>query len=307
LLQDLNGEQFNFTKDLVLKAGLVLIDVPDVGFKISNFTQQNTGRMELEWPQLRTSMLAAGSLLRSYGFAAQTLSAQSVLIPVAYYLHSRKLTSSYVTSGHQAADRERVRSWVTRSLMKRGIWGSGLDTLLARLRDVLRNTDGGFPVDELEVAMTLLGKSLRFEDAEIDELLESRYGQARTFATLATLYPGRDLTQAFHVDHIFPRSLFTRAKLVKAGIETERMDEYMTKVDSLPNLQLLAGIPNIEKQATLPADWLAGPQFPTADKRQQFLDQNDLDGLPLNLADFLDFHSARRQLMASRLDSILTT
>ena len=301
LVDDLNGEQFNFTKDLVLKAGLVLIDVSDVGFKVKNFTQQNTALMEKRWPELRTALLSAGSLLRSFGFAAQTLTANSVLIPIAYYIHSRSLGDSYVTSSLGAADRELVRSWVTRSLMKRGVWGSGLDTLLSKLRDALRDSSGGFPSDQLETAMRVQGKSLRFEDAEIDELLESRYGRPRTFATLAMLYPGLDLTQAFHVDHIFPRSLFTRSKLTKAGVPSDRLDAYLAAVDSLPNLQLLPGIPNIEKQAALPSNWLAGPHFPSAEKRERYLEQNDLEGLPLDLNHFLDFHAARRELMASRL------
>jgi len=97
LVSDLNGEQFNFTKDLVLKAGLVLIDVSDVGFKVSNFTQQNTALMEKRWPELRSALLSAGSLLRSFGFTAQTLAANSVLIPIAYYVHSRGAGDSYLT------------------------------------------------------------------------------------------------------------------------------------------------------------------------------------------------------------------
>jgi hypothetical protein len=305
LVDDLNGEQFNFTKDMVLKAGLVLIDVPDVRFKVTNFTQQNTALMEKKWPELRTALLTAGSLLRSFGFAAQTLAANSVLIPIAYYIHARGLGDSYVTSSSDAADREQVRSWVTRSLMKRGVWGSGLDTLLSKLREVLRDSSGGYPSEQIEAAMTVQGKSLRFEEAELDELLESRYGRPRTFATLAMLYPGLDLTQSFHVDHIFPRSLFTRSKLTKAGIPSNRLDAYIDAVDSLPNLQLLPGIPNIEKQAALPADWLAGPHFPTAEKRQHYLEQSDLLGVPLGLDQFLDFHAARRELMATRLRAVV--
>ena len=45
----------------------------------------------------------------------------------------------------------------------------------------------------------------------------------------------------------------------------------MAKVDSLPNLQLLAGIPNIEKQAALPTAWLDGPHFATPEKRDDYL------------------------------------
>jgi len=305
LVDDLNGEQFNFTKDLVLKAGLVLIDVPDVRFKVTNFTQQNTALMEKKWSELRTALLTAGSLLRSFGFAAQTLAANSVLIPIAYYIHARGLGDSYVTSSADAADREVVRSWVTRSLMKRGVWGSGLDTLLSKLREILRDSSGGYPSEQIEAAMTVQGRSLNFEEAELDELLESRYGRPRTFATLAMLYPGLDLTQAFHVDHIFPRSLFTRSKLAKAGIPSDRLNAYLDAADSLPNLQLLAGIPNIEKQAALPCDWLAGPHFPNAEKRERYLDQNDLQGLPLDLDHFLEFHAARRERMASRLRAVV--
>lgn len=305
LLNDLNGEQFRFTKDVILKAALVLIDVPDVRFKVSNFTQQNTSLMEEQWPELRSAILTAGSLLRSYGFTAQTLAAQSVLIPVAYYIHFRRLNDKYVRSSAQAVDRELVRSWVTRSLMKRGVWGSGLDTLLSKLRETLRGYSERFPAEQLEAAMTVLGKSLRFEDAEIDELLDSKYGAYRTFTTLAMLYPGLDLTQSFHVDHIFPRSLFTRSRLAKAGISPDRADEYLARVDTLPNLQLLPGIPNIEKLATLPADWLRGPHFPSAEKREVYLERNDLRGLPLELDRFLDFHSSRRELMAGRLRTTL--
>jgi hypothetical protein len=305
LLDNLNGDQFNFTKDLVLKAGLVLIDVSDVGFKVASFTQQNTGLMEKHWPDLRTSILSAGSLLRSYGFAAQTLAANSVLIPIAYYVHSRGFGDSYVTSSAHAADRERIRSWVNRSMMKRGVWGSGLDTLLSKLRDAIRDSPGAFPVDQIETAMAVQGKSLRFEEAEIDELLESRYGRPRTFATLAMLYPGLDMTQSFHVDHIFPRSLFTRSKLTKAGIAADKIESYIEAVDTLPNLQLLSGIPNIEKQATLPSEWLVGPHFPTAEKRNQYLERNDLQDLPLVLDRFLEFHAMRRELMSARLPNVL--
>src|SRR5437763_9733101 len=40
LVDELNtsfGQQFAFTKDVVLKAGLVLTEVSDVGFKVTNF------------------------------------------------------------------------------------------------------------------------------------------------------------------------------------------------------------------------------------------------------------------------------
>lgn len=306
LVAELNGEVFSFTKDLVLKAGLVLIDVPDVGFKVSNFTASNMATMEKRWQEIRRAMLVTRSLLTSFGFTGPTLTASSVLIPLAYYVHQRGLDTAYVERSADAADRARVRSWTTRSLMKRGVWGSGLDSLLSALREVLR-TEGlhQFPVEELEAAMAARGKSLRFEDAEIEELLEVRYGRPRTFATLAMLYPGLDFTKAFHVDHIFPRSRFTRSRLTKAGIQPQQMEDFLNKADSLPNLQLLAGLPNIEKQDSLPADWLAGPHFPDEASRRTYMAENDLDDLPGDLGGFLEFHAGRRERMAARLRKLL--
>jgi hypothetical protein len=42
--------------------------------------------------------------------------------------------------------------------------------------------------------MAGMGKSLKFDDAEIAELCDLQYGRRRTFPVLATLYPGLDLT-----------------------------------------------------------------------------------------------------------------
>src|SRR5688500_17388033 len=100
------------------------------------------------------------------------------------------------------------------------------------------------------------------------------------------------MTKAFHEDHIFPRSRFTRTKLLKEGIPEDQIEEYLTKVDGLPNLQLLAGLPNIEKQATLPAQWLDGPLFPSVAGRDQYVRDNDLQDLPVGLAGFLAFYDA---------------
>lgn len=153
------------------------------------------------------------------------------------------------------------------------MWGSGLDTTLTRIRDVLNaNTTGCFPVSEVEAAMGAAGKSLSFDPAEIDELLNLKYAGQRTFPVLSVLYPGLDLSKKFHEDHIFPKSSFTRKRLAAAGIPAEKIDDCLETVNLLPNLQLLPGTVNIEKQATLPADWIGSETvFPIAVKRETYL------------------------------------
>lgn len=298
------GRQFSFSKDMVLKTALTIAAV-DVKFKVSNFTQANMAKVEAAWPQIRSALIRAATLLQMFGYNERNLTANSVITPVAYYLHLRGAGDSYLDSTADAPDRLALQQWVTRSLVKRGVWGSGLDTLLTRIRDVLSaNTTDSFPVTAVEEAMAAVGKSLTFDNSEIDELLNLKYAGQRTFSVLSVLYPGLDLSKVFHEDHIFPKSRFTKKKLAAAGIPLDRVDDYLAAVNLLPNLQLLAGTANIEKQNTLPGDWI-GTAFPSEEKRATYLSENDLDGLPLGMEEFTAFFEQRKKRMRERLISAL--
>lgn len=215
LVSELNtnaGRQFSFSKDLVLKTALTIVGL-DVRFKVANFTHDNMAKVESTWLAIEFALLRAATLLQQFGYNERNLTANSVVIPIAYYLHQRGVGDSYLDSTSDAADRLILQRWVTRSLIKRGIWGSALDTTLARIRDVLAtNSAGGFPVTEVEAAMAAVGKGLTFDASEIDELLNLKYAGQRTFAVLSVLYPGLDLGKKFHEDHIFPKSRFTKRR-----------------------------------------------------------------------------------------------
>lgn len=307
LVQELNtggSRVFSFSKDVVLKTALMIAGV-DLRFKVSNFTRDNMRKVESSWDNTRKALVRAANLLTIFGLSARTLTADSVVVPLAYYLARRSLADGYLESSSDAGDRLAVQKWLTRSLVKRGIWGSGLDSLLGRIRTAINEHGAhGFPVAEIEREMAALGKSLTFEPTEVDELLELKYGGQRTFPVLAMLYPGLDFSKQFHEDHVFPRSRFTRKRLRDAGVENTHIDDYIASVDLLPNLQLLGGVQNTEKLAKLPRDWLAAG-FPSDQRRRRYCEENDLAGLPLDLASFLDFFAARRQRMKDRLLQVL--
>lgn len=298
--------QFKFSKDLVLKTGLMLTEAADFQFKISNFTQENMSRLEKGWDEIRASLLRAARLLASFGLSGRTLTADSVVIPVAYYLHAHGHGEGYLTSDAHAADRAVVRTWVFRSLLKRGVWGSGLDTLLRHIQTAIREAPvGGFPIAAVESAMAGRGKAITFSAEEIDDLLELQYGKPRTFAALAMLHPGLDLSQQLHEDHIFPKSRLSRSTLTKSGISRDQLEEYLNRINGLPNLQLLAGIPNVEKGAQWPWEWMNGNHFVSTAAREQYRAQNDLDLLPEDLSGFIQFYDERKQRLAKRLSALL--
>lgn len=301
-----NDRSIGISKDTILKSGLLVTDIPDVGFKVSNFTQANMEKMEQSWPDIRSAVSLTVRLLADFGFTADTLRVTSIVLPLAYYAHHNQLSDDYRTAPKFADDREVVRSWVNRAALKRNVWGVGLDSLLSRLRDTIRTSPAGsgFPDAAIEATMRSMGRSLLFLDDEIEELVDIKSSNARTFATLALLYPSLDLTHHFHIDHVFPKSQFTSAKLRKNGIDTAQIADYVDKVDRLPNLQLLEGLVNISKQAAWPWDWVRTTYHDDA-KREHYLTENDLHPCPERLEDFLTFYAARRDALLTRLRGLL--
>ncbi|PMZ92912.1 MULTISPECIES: DUF262 domain-containing protein [unclassified Pseudomonas] len=300
------GDQFNFSKDLVLKAGLMLSDIGSVGFKVENFNKANMELLEENWSRIREALLLSVRLLASFGFNSQNLRADSALLPIAYYLFARQPGEAYLSRAEYAQDRENVRKWLIRSLLKAsGIWGSGLDTLLTALRDqICTHAQTGFPVSQIESVMSARGKTLSFTEEELDELVELPYGDKRTFALLSLIFPGFDLSRHFHVDHIYPQARFTKPQLRKADIPEDLVAEVADKANRLANLQLLEGSINNQKRQKMPHDWYA--QFkPDALVRQQYLMGLEITDLPETLADFPAFYEQRRKALRGRIVSAL--
>lgn len=297
LVDEINGigEGFAFSKDTVLKAGLMLSEIGSVGFKVSNFNRENMEKLEERWIGIKQAVRLSVQLLDRFGFSAQTLRADSAILPIAYYLYIRKPGDAYLTHSKHREDREAAREWLIRSLLKAsGIWGSGLDTLLTELRKVIaKQGEAAFPSAKIKAAMARRGKSLSFTEEEVEELVVMRYGDKRVFPLLALLFPAVDLTNQFHIDHIFPKSRFTNRRLAKAGVSEDDWDWYQEACNELPNLQLLEGPLNNEKRKSMPAAWLQ-KTFSDKEARAEYRRVQRLGAVPTEMTGFRDFYEARR-------------
>jgi hypothetical protein len=308
LVDELNatGDGFRFSQDLVLKAGLMLAEIGNVGFKVENFNRENMEILERRWPDVKRSLKVAVQLLASFGFNEKTLRADSALLPIAYYVCHRTLDITYITKGSSASDRAAIRTWLIRSLLKAsGIWGSGLDTLLTALRETIaKHGADGFPAEKVQEVMSRRGKSLHFTEDETNELVEMQYGDKRLFALLVLLFPFVDVRNHFHVDHVFPQSRFTKLKLKKAGVLEEDIESFQEMVNGLPNLQLLEGHENIEKLAVMPAEWVKSA-YPSESGRTNYCENHRLGNIPESITEFRAFYEARRDSLRSRIVELL--
>lgn len=308
LVDEINriGTGFSLSQDFVLKAGLMLSDIASVGFKVENFTRTNMAKLEENWPKIRSALVRTVELAASFGLSGQTLRADSALLPIAYYLYHRKAPSNYAVSKQFADDRDVIHSWLIRSLLKAsGIWGSGLDTFLTALREVIQQKgEAAFPIFELEKVMDARGKALVFSPAEVEDMLTMQYGDKRMFALLSVLFPFVDLRNQFHMDHVFPISKFTRTMLRKAGFDEDRIENLSRMGNELPNLQLLEGTANMEKRDILPEKWLK-KIYPNDEGRVHYCSIHDLGDIPETLEGFEQFHSDRRERLRLRLQAVL--
>ena len=299
------GVGFSFSKDLVLKAGLMLSDIGSVGFKVDNFNRENMDVFEGKWEGIKKSLTLTVQLVSDFGFNGQTLTAHNAILPIAYYLYRRNPGAAYLTHSQFQQDRWAVREWLVRSLLKSGVWGSGLDTLLTALRQVIRESSNhGFPTIRIGEEMARRARSLAFEDEEVEDLADMRYGNRLTFALLSLIFPFVDLRNQFHLDHIFPSARFTNRSLREGDVPDEKIDSFIKLKDGLANLQLLQGSENNEKRATMPDEWLSHIYDNHAERRE-YEERHLMGKVPVSIGEFDTFYEARRRRLKEEIKRLL--
>ena len=307
LVDELNriGIGFSFSKDLVLKAGLMLSDIGSVGFKVDNFNRDHMDVFEGKWDDIKRALTLTVQLISGFGFTGQTLSAQNAILPIAYYLYRKNPGEAYLTSNRFREDRRAIGEWLIRSLLKSGVWGSGLDTLLTALRTVVGESGSDvFPVAQIGEEMAPRGRSFVFQDEEIEELADMRYGNRLTFALLSLLFPSVDLRNQFHLDHIFPSARFTVRALKDAGVPEDKIDLWVQNKDGLANLQLLPGPENNEKQAMMPSEWLS-QRYGDLGSRKEYQERHLMGEVPDSITEFNTFYKARRARLREEIKRLL--
>lgn len=298
------------TKDFVLKAGLMLTDIANVGFQVRNFTYQNMAVLEDEWDNIRNALLETVQVVTGFGFDSTNIRATSALLPIAYYLYKIGSPENFDDHSKYSNDRDTIKGWLIRSILKAsGIWGSGLDTLLTELRNCIREKyTTGFPALTLQKIMAQRGKSLEFSEEEIEDLSDLDFSDRRMFALLCILFPFIDLkNNIFHIDHIFPKSCFTEHRLRRVhDIDEELIPQFISCSNRIGNLQLLAGGPNRQKRDKLPEVWL-NERFKCDSERRHYCEQHLLDNVPKDFTKFLEFFEARRNRLHIRITELVNT
>lgn len=297
------GDGFDFNKDFVLKACLVLSDFTNIAFKVDNFNKTNMLMIENNWEQITNAIRIAIELVSSFGYSRNTLTSNNALIPIAYYLMKINAKDNFVTSNKNLEDKSRIKKWLVLSLIKRAFSGTP-DNVLRPIRNIIQNNTDNFPINKIIDKFKGDTKTLLFSDEDIDNLLNYKYEQGFTFSVLSILYPSLDYRNLFHVDHIFPRSKFTKSNLRKCKIDEVQIEDFQNKVNNLGNLQLLEATPNIEKRDKDFDIWF-DETYKSEHEKKDYISKHLIPRGDWEFNDFLAFFEKREELMRIKFKEIL--
>lgn len=297
------GRGFNISKDIVLKASLVLCDIPDISFKVDNFNRTNMLKIEKEWDNITKAIRDALKLISSFGFSRENITSNNLIIPVAYYLKSIGLPNNFETSTSRIDDRKNIKLWFVSALLKR-VFSFAPDGVLKPVREIVKSQSAnGFPIDAIFDHFKGTNRALQFTDDDINNLLYSKYGHGDTLVILSILYPWADLRHNFNVDHMFPKSTFTANKLKAKGVPDSKIDDFIANYNFIGNLQLLEEIPNIEKKAMDFDAWLS--QKVPAGELADYKKKHYVPNVSLEFSNFDVFLEEREKMLIQKLNSEL--
>ena len=297
------GDIFNFNKDFILKSCLVLNDFTNIAFKVDNFNKRNMLSVEDNWEPITNAISQAVKLVSSFGYNRETLTSNNAIIPIAYYLKKISAKDNYSSSSKNYKEKTVIKKWLLLSLIKRAFGGQP-DNVLRPIRKIIQENSGGYPLDNIINHFRGTNKTLVFSDEDIENLLRYKYGQGFTFSVLSLLYPNLDFRNIFHIDHIFPKSQFTKKKLRERGIPVADIEIYQINFNYLGNLQLLESTPNLEKLDKDFNVWF-NEIYPNPKDQKEYREKHLIPDVNLNFNNFLEFFKEREKLIIKKFKDIL--
>lgn len=248
----------NFEKDFVMRSCLLISDLDHI-YKVNNFTNDALATIQEKWPNIRTALERTIRLVNGFGIDRDTLTSVNALLPIAYFLSKidRALDGS---TGFEVQNRDLIRRWLLGALLN-GVFGGNSDQTLGVARQVIKEAcelSDDFPYAALcDALLRRRGRVVGFDANNLDALLGTRYTQRTCFLALSVLYDEHNWgSTLYHIDHIIPKSLCTRANLQGRGLSEEKISKIVASVDQVGNLQLLHGRENLEKGNLDFGEWM---------------------------------------------------
>ena len=303
LLKSINeqGRKFNFDIDFVMRTCLFLLDDP-ILFRVRSFGPEKINEIKTNWGGIYTAISETVSILNLLGYDGMTLTSRNSVIPIVYHI--------YKGGDTKTKERNQFKKYLQHALLT-GFFGTHGDQALANLRSYLREgskEDGfklkrkSFDFDHLKTNLNTPGKTLEITEEDLEDLLQKKKGR-QACVVLSILYPQFEYnTKNFDQDHIHPTYFFSFNHLSSIG-KGDKYEEWQTKKDTIPNLQMLEERKNRVKNKREFKDWL--DMESEIEKKEYFEDNYIPLDVSYDIKDFDEFYNKRKELLIIALKKIL--
>lgn len=288
-------------RDFILRSGLVMSEL-DYGFKVENFTRDNLGRIETNWPRIKQAIEKAFRTVNLFGIDTHNLTSMNSVMPIAYYFYRLDISGYASDLVDSASNIERVRRWLASALLN-GIFGGTANITIGMSRNILREESAKthlFPSKLLVSQMTKRGRIAEFDDEAIEKFLSMDYRKTLGFVALSLLYNHHDwLNYRSQKDYVFPAEFFDEARLISMDIPADELQAALDAWDRIPNMVLLSPDEHIEKSEMDFNEW-------ALTREDEFLARHLLprDRELYSPRNFVRFIQAREALISTRLKSL---
>ena len=302
------GDGFNINKDFVLKAALVLSDSADIAFKVKNFKKDKTRIIENNWETIKKAIRLATNLVQSFGFSKNNFKTYNALIPIAYYLKTIGIPDNFVNTKYEDNNRKTIKKWLTHSILKKAFSGQP-DNVIKPIREIIQkikeDKNKVFPFDKIVERFKGTNKTIIFSEDDIDNFVSNlEYGKPEALNVLMLLYSNLDYRNHFHIDHIYPKSKFTKTYLSGKGVSENKISDYQKAANSIANLQLLDGTTNTEKNDKDFDIWFKETNKTEIEQRD-YRTKHYLPELEYSYQNFLNFIEERKKELKKALEKLL--
>jgi len=290
----------DFDKDFIMKSCLVLSDLP-VAYKVQNFNVKNLSLIQSRWEEIKKSIEKGVDAANYFGIDRDNLTATNALIPLSYYLFQHREINLRGDTPFDVRNSRIVRQWVISSLLN-NVFGGSSDNMLTTIRSIIKehSTDIAFPIEAISKGISGAGRTGYFDGDAFERFLLNTYGYKLTFLALSILYPDNNWgTVTCHQDHIFPKSMFTWARMQEAGYSREQYSKCNELKDYIGNLELLEFQENQEK-SNIPFDEWIKTRDDSFKKRHLIPDDPEL----WKFENFEAFMDRREDLIVDRLSQL---
>ncbi len=236
-------EGYDFGSDFVLKSLLVAADL-SAEYRIRAFTHENLSLMKEIWEggDIRDAIESTVDLISEFGLTGRSLTSRNALIPIVYYFYANRNTKLTTDSEVGARVRPRILQWLCSALLNSN-FNSRPDQIIEDSRDAIKQADSGeFPLERIQRQIRMRGKAVGFSPEIVEDLFdETNYNSTKIYLLLSILYyPEPALDDSYEVDHIFPRSLLEKDRLIENyGFDPSKAEKYESLRDHVSNLQLI--------------------------------------------------------------------